>query len=99
MKQILTLLAQTQEAAQEFKPISIHPRQRWLWALRHHISYRTKYARSNRAFDLPTDLIDAQIDAIFSDFDVAALKTGMLSSVEIVEAVAKNCANIHQITL
>ena len=42
-----------------------------------------------RAFDLPTDLIGAQIDAIFLDFDVAALKTGMLSSVEIVEIVAK----------
>ena len=42
-----------------------------------------------RAFDLPTDLIDAQIDAIFADFDVAALKTGMLSSVEIVGTVAK----------
>ena len=42
-----------------------------------------------RAFDLPTDLIDAQIDAIFSDFDVAAVKTGMLSSVEIVGVVAK----------
>ena len=42
-----------------------------------------------RAFDLPTDLIDAQIDAIFSDFDVAALKTGMLSSVEIVGVVAE----------
>ena len=40
-----------------------------------------------RAFDLPTDLIDAQIDAIFSDFDVAALKTGMLSSVEIVGTI------------
>ena len=42
-----------------------------------------------RAFDLPTDLIDAQIDAIFSDFDVAAVKTGMLSSVEIVGTVAE----------
>lgn len=41
------------------------------------------------AFDLPTDLIDAQINAIFSDFDVAAVKTGMLSSVEIVGAVAE----------
>ena len=42
-----------------------------------------------RAFDLPTDLIDAQIDAIFSDFDISAVKTGMLSSTEIVRAVAK----------
>ena len=42
-----------------------------------------------RAFDLPVDLIDAQIDAIFSDFDVVALKTGMLSSAEIVGTVAK----------
>ncbi len=42
-----------------------------------------------RAFDLPTDIIGAQIDAVFSDFDVAALKTGMLSSPAIVQAVAK----------
>lgn len=42
-----------------------------------------------RAFDLPTDLIDAQIDAIFSDFDVAALKTGMLSSAEIAGVVGE----------
>ena len=42
-----------------------------------------------RAFDLPTDLIDAQINAIFSDFDVAAVKTGMLSSAEIVGTVAE----------
>ena len=42
-----------------------------------------------RAFDLPTDLIAAQIDAIFSDFDVAAVKIGMLSSAEIVGTVAE----------
>ena len=42
-----------------------------------------------RAFDLPTDLIEAQIDAIFSDFDVAAVKIGMLSSPEIVQTVAE----------
>lgn len=41
-----------------------------------------------RAVDLPTDLIEAQIDAIFSDFDVTAIKTGMLSSSVIVQTVA-----------
>jgi len=30
--------------------------------------------------DLPDTIIEAQIDAIFDDFDVAAVKTGMLST-------------------
>lgn len=41
------------------------------------------------AFDLPTNVIAAQLDAVFSDFDVAALKTGMLSSSAIVQTVAR----------
>jgi len=41
-----------------------------------------------RAFDLPLDLIEAQIAAVFDDFDIAAAKTGMLSSAGIVETVA-----------
>jgi hydroxymethylpyrimidine/phosphomethylpyrimidine kinase len=40
-------------------------------------------------FELPTSIIAAQIDAVFDDFDVAAVKTGMLSSATIVETVAK----------
>ena len=40
------------------------------------------------AFDLPVDLIEAQIDAVFDDFTVDAVKTGMLSSSAIIEAVA-----------
>ena len=40
-------------------------------------------------FELPTSIIEAQIDAVFDDFEVAAVKTGMLSSAEIVTAVAK----------
>jgi hydroxymethylpyrimidine/phosphomethylpyrimidine kinase len=40
-------------------------------------------------FELPISIIAAQIDAIFDDFDVAAVKTGMLSSAEIVKVVAK----------
>ena len=40
-------------------------------------------------YELPLSIIAAQIDAIFDDFDVAAVKTGMLSSAPIVELVAK----------
>ena len=40
------------------------------------------------AFDLPISLIEAQLDAVFTDFDVASVKTGMLSTSTIVEAVA-----------
>ena len=40
-------------------------------------------------FELPTSIIAAQIDAVFDDFDVAAVKTGMLSSSDIVATVAK----------
>jgi len=38
--------------------------------------------------ELPPAIIAAQIDAVFDDFDVAAVKTGMLSSASIVEVVA-----------
>jgi len=44
--------------------------------------------RVTRAHDLPVDLIEAQLEAIFEDFEVAAAKTGMLSSAAIVTAVA-----------
>lgn len=43
-------------------------------------------------FELPASIIAAQIDAVFDDFDVAAVKTGMLSSSEIVRVVAKMLA-------
>ena len=41
------------------------------------------------AFDLPIPLIKAQLDAVFTDFEVASVKTGMLSSSTIVETVAQ----------
>ena len=41
------------------------------------------------SFDLPLEIIRAQIEAVFDDFDVAAVKTGMLASKEIVETVAE----------
>lgn len=40
-------------------------------------------------FDLPVSIIEAQLDAIFDDFAVGAVKTGMLSSAEIVQAVSR----------
>ncbi len=40
------------------------------------------------SFNLPDQLIAAQIDAVASDFDVAAAKTGMLSSSLIIKIVA-----------
>ncbi|BCA56307.1 Hydroxymethylpyrimidine/phosphomethylpyrimidine kinase [Nitrospira sp. KM1] len=39
-------------------------------------------------FELPTSVVAAQIDAVFDDFEVSAVKTGMLSSAIIVETVA-----------
>lgn len=41
------------------------------------------------AFDLPIPLIEAQLDAVFTDFDVVSVKTGMLSSSAIVAAVVR----------
>ena len=39
--------------------------------------------------EMPVGLIRAQIDAVAGDFEVGAAKTGMLSSAEIIEAVAR----------
>src|SRR6478609_1130126 len=39
--------------------------------------------------DVPADFIAAQIDAVFSDLDVNAVKIGMLSQTESIEAVAE----------
>ncbi|MEM6782717.1 MAG: bifunctional hydroxymethylpyrimidine kinase/phosphomethylpyrimidine kinase [Bacteroidota bacterium] len=40
------------------------------------------------AFDLPTDLVAAQIDAVAEDFTIHAVKTGMLSSRALIDTVA-----------
>lgn len=42
--------------------------------------------------DVPADFIAAQIDAVFSDLDVSAVKIGMLSQVAAIEAVAQGLA-------
>jgi hydroxymethylpyrimidine/phosphomethylpyrimidine kinase len=45
-----------------------------------------------RAHDLPPSLVAAQIDAVATDMDVQAAKTGMLSAPDIIEAVADRVA-------
>lgn len=40
------------------------------------------------SYDLPVRMVAQQIDAVATDFEVAATKTGMLSSAEIIETVA-----------
>lgn len=40
-------------------------------------------------FELPTAIIASQLDAVFDDFEVAAVKTGMLSSAAIIDVVVK----------
>ncbi len=42
---------------------------------------------------LPAEIVRQQIDAVCSDFDVAATKTGMLATAEIVAVVAEALAN------
>src|SRR5258708_38683324 len=42
--------------------------------------------------DVNADVITAQLDAVAEDFAIAALKTGMLSSAAIIEAVAAGIA-------
>ena len=46
------------------------------------------------AYDLPTDLIAAQIDAVWDDIRVDAVKTGMLSSTAIIEVVAEKATSL-----
>lgn len=41
------------------------------------------------AQDLPLDLIEAQFRAVFDDFEVAAVKTGMLATAQVVQLVAR----------
>jgi hydroxymethylpyrimidine/phosphomethylpyrimidine kinase len=49
--------------------------------------------RVERAHFLPPDLVAAQIDAVLSDYGAAAIKTGFLGRVELIEAVAERLAS------
>jgi len=50
-------------------------------------------------YDLPVPTIEAQLDAVFDDFEVAAVKTGMLSSAAIVDAVSRKLLEYKVSTL
>ena len=49
--------------------------------------------------DLPVSIIEAQLEAVFSDFDVAAVKTGMLSTADIVKTVSSRLGKMEVINL
>ena len=40
--------------------------------------------------DIPSEIVSAQIDAVFSDLNVASVKIGMVSAPETIEAIAKS---------
>ncbi|HKY87390.1 MAG TPA: bifunctional hydroxymethylpyrimidine kinase/phosphomethylpyrimidine kinase [Pseudorhodoplanes sp.] len=46
--------------------------------------------------DAPPDFVTAQIDAVFSDLDVGAVKIGMLSQPAVIKAVASGLAHYKQ---
>ena len=45
--------------------------------------------------DLPESIVEAQIDAVFTDFDVAAVKTGMLSSASLTSLISRKLKQYH----
>lgn len=47
-------------------------------------------------YELPPELVVAQIDAVLADLPVAAIKVGMLSSPEIIEAVADRLSRLER---
>ena len=47
--------------------------------------------------DVPAEFVSAQLDAVFSDLNVKAVKIGMLSQVPVIEAVAESLIK-HQVT-
>ncbi|MCP9447523.1 MAG: bifunctional hydroxymethylpyrimidine kinase/phosphomethylpyrimidine kinase [Nitrospira sp.] len=50
-------------------------------------------------FELPPAVVAAQIDAVFDDFDVAAVKTGMIGSAATVEVIASMLKPQHVVNL
>ncbi|WP_208559583.1 bifunctional hydroxymethylpyrimidine kinase/phosphomethylpyrimidine kinase [Marinilactibacillus kalidii] len=53
----------------------------------------------NSVHPVPLEIVEAQLEAIFEDFDIAAIKTGMLVDQTYMELVAKNLAKHPTIPL
>ena len=47
-----------------------------------------------KLYKLPVEIIENQIDILFEDFDIEAVKTGMLYNEEIIERVAKKISEL-----
>ncbi len=48
----------------------------------------------DRAFVLPLEEIAAQLDAVLADFDISAVKTGMLASAEVIDLVRERLEEV-----
>ena len=46
-----------------------------------------------RAESVSTELLEAQLTAVFDDLEIAAVKTGMLASIDVIETVARHLAH------
>jgi hydroxymethylpyrimidine/phosphomethylpyrimidine kinase len=48
-----------------------------------------------KIFKIPLDMIEAQLDALFEDFTISSIKTGMLPSAEIIALVANKLSGLN----
>ena len=53
----------------------------------------------NAVYDVPSDFVAAQIDAVFSDLDVGAVKIGMVSQLATIEAVVRALDRHHAMNI
>ena len=72
-------------------------RARRVWHNRTHRTHCSKSQCRHSRGGLEPEFVRAQIDTVLAEFPVRAVKTGMLWSAEIIEAVAE-CVTRHQLT-
>jgi hydroxymethylpyrimidine/phosphomethylpyrimidine kinase len=52
-----------------------------------------------KSYELPANIIDAQLNSVFDDFEIKSVKTGMLSSDKVIETVVKHLKKKKNIKL